>query len=191
MMPIRLRICMKMDWLLARGDGTRRLPVSNLSCRRERITATARKLHKNPELLQTALQTNAHGHRIVRPANRGDHRMPFPTRLANDGWWLCERPATALVCNFPLQTGSAIMTDFTAPASNAGSVHEGTFPVKAAIVLALAALADWLFYGYGIGISAAIFAVAVGCGSLLANLATLNRKQVLPAGVLLLVAMVP
>jgi hypothetical protein len=83
------------------------------------------------------------------------------------------------------------MADFTAPASNAGSVQEVTFPVKAAIVLALAALADWLFYGHGIGISAAIFAVAVACGSLLANLATLNRKQVLPAGVLLLVALVP
>jgi hypothetical protein len=84
-----------------------------------------------------------------------------------------------------------MMADFTAPASNAGSVHEGTFPVKAAIVLALAALSDWLFYGHGIGISAAIFAVAVACGSLLANLATLNRKQVLLAGVLLLVALVP
>ena len=83
------------------------------------------------------------------------------------------------------------MADFTAPASNASSVQEGTFPVKAAIVLALAALADWLFYGHGIGISAAIFAVAVACGSLLANLATLNRKQVLPAGALLLVALVP
>ena len=83
------------------------------------------------------------------------------------------------------------MVDFTAPASDAGSVQEGTFPVKAAIVLALAALADRLFYGHGIGISATIFAVAVACGSLLANLATLNRKQVLLAGVLLLVALVP
>ena len=97
--------------------------------------------------------------------------MPVPTRLANDGWWLCERPATALVCNFPLQTGSAIMADFTAPASDASSVREGTFLVKPAIILALAALADWLFYGHAIGISAAIFAVAVACGSLLANLA--------------------
>ncbi len=32
------------------------------------------------------------------------------------------------------------MADFTAPAFNAGSVQEGTLPVKAAIVLALAAL---------------------------------------------------
>jgi len=68
------------------------------------------------------------------------------------------------------------MADFSAPASNAGSVQEGTLSVKAAIVLALAALADWLFYRHGIGISAAIFAVAVACGSVLANLATLNRK---------------
>jgi uncharacterized protein DUF4153 len=83
------------------------------------------------------------------------------------------------------------MADFSAPASDAGSVQEGSFPVKAAIVLALAALADWLFYGHGIGISAAIFAVAVACGSLLANLATLNRRQMLPAGALLLAALVP
>jgi hypothetical protein len=83
------------------------------------------------------------------------------------------------------------MADFTTPASNAGSVQEGTFPVKAATVLALAALADWLFYGHGIGISAAIFAVAVASGSLLTNLATLNRKQVLLAGALLLVALLP
>ena len=83
------------------------------------------------------------------------------------------------------------MADFTAPASHATSVREGTFPVKAAIVLALAALADWLFYGHGIGISATIFAVAVALGSLLANLATLNRKQVPLAGLLLLVALVP
>ena len=83
------------------------------------------------------------------------------------------------------------MADFTAPASDAGSVQEGSFPVKAAIVLALAALADWLFYGHDIQISVAIFAVAVACGALLANLATLNRKQVPLAGLLLLIALIP
>lgn len=83
------------------------------------------------------------------------------------------------------------MADVTAPASNAGFVHDGTFPVKAAIVVALAAMADWLFYGHGIGISAAIFAVAVACGSLLANLAILNRRQVPSARALLLAALVP
>ena len=83
------------------------------------------------------------------------------------------------------------MTDFTTPTSNAGSAQEGTFPVKATIVLALTALADWLFYGHGIGISAAIFAVVLACGSLLANIATLNRKKVPLACALLSVALVP
>src|SRR5690242_19522866 len=98
--------------------------------------------------------------------------MAIPTRLANDGWWLCERPRAALICNFPLETGSARMIDITSPASDAGSAQEGSFPIKAAIVLTLAALADWLFYGHVIGISAAIFAVALACGSLLANATT-------------------
>ncbi len=75
------------------GDGTIRLPVSNLPHRRERISTSARKLHKNPELLLRVLQATAHRHQIVRSANWSDHRMPVPTRLANDGWWLCERPA--------------------------------------------------------------------------------------------------
>jgi hypothetical protein len=83
------------------------------------------------------------------------------------------------------------MSNFTMPASDAGSVQEGTLPVKAAIVLALATLADWLFYGHDIGISAVIFAVALACGSLLANLAILNRRQIPLAGVLLLAALVP
>lgn len=83
------------------------------------------------------------------------------------------------------------MTDLSTPASNTGSVREGTFPVKAAILVAMAALADWLFYGHGVGISAALFAVALALGSLLANASILNRKQLPLACVLLLAALVP
>jgi hypothetical protein len=54
------------------GDGTRRLPVSNLLLGRERISASARKLHKNPELLQSALQATAQRRRIVGLHTRGD-----------------------------------------------------------------------------------------------------------------------
>src|SRR6266542_274431 len=97
--------------------------------------------------------------------------MLVPSRLTNDGWWLCESPSTTLVCNFPLQTGNARMADFTTPTSNAGTVQENAFPVKPAMALALAALADWLFYGHRIGISVVVFAVALACGSLLANFA--------------------
>jgi hypothetical protein len=39
---------------------------------RERISASARKLHKNPELLQMTLQATAQRRQIVRPANQGD-----------------------------------------------------------------------------------------------------------------------
>src|SRR5438105_3335778 len=110
--------------------------------------------------------------------------MPIPSRLANDGWWLCENPSTALICEFPLQRGSARMADFTTPASNAGSVRDSAFPVKPVVAFALAALADWLFYGQRIGISAVIFAIALAGGSLLANFAKLDRRHILLAGIL-------
>lgn len=83
------------------------------------------------------------------------------------------------------------MADFTTPAPEAGSIPESTFPIKPAIALALAALADWLFYGHGIGVSATIFAVAVACSSLLVNRPRADSKQTHLAGVLLLAALVP
>jgi hypothetical protein len=83
------------------------------------------------------------------------------------------------------------MTDFTTPASNAGSVQDNAFPVKPAVAFALAALADWLFYGQRIGISAVIFAIALACGSLFANFAKLDRRQAMLAGILVLASLVP
>jgi hypothetical protein len=83
------------------------------------------------------------------------------------------------------------MTDFTTPASDAGSVQGNALPVKPAVAFALAALADWLFYGERIGISAVLFAVALACGSLLANFARLDRRQIMLAGILVLASLVP
>jgi hypothetical protein len=83
------------------------------------------------------------------------------------------------------------MTDFTTPASDTGSGQASTLAVKPAVALALAALADWLFYGERVGISAVAFAVALVVASLLANFTTLNRKQLLPAGILVLAGLVP
>jgi hypothetical protein len=59
--------------------------------------------------------------------------MPVPTRLANDGWWLCDRLAAAPVLS--LQAGSAAMADFSTLASDAGSARENASPVKPAIAL--------------------------------------------------------
>lgn len=83
------------------------------------------------------------------------------------------------------------MADFTTPASNASSIQDTAFPVKPLIAFALAALADWLFYDQRIGISAIIFAIALACGSLLANFARLDRRRVLLASILVLAGLVP
>jgi hypothetical protein len=83
------------------------------------------------------------------------------------------------------------MTDFTTPVSDTGSVRGNTFSVKPTAALALAALADWLFYGERVGISAVAFSIALVAASLLANFATLNRRQLLPAGILVLAGLVP
>lgn len=63
--------------------------------------------------------------------------------------------------------------------------------MRPAIALALAALADWLFYGQRTGISAVIFALALTGAAFLANFARLNKAQVLPAGLLVLFGVVP
>ncbi len=83
------------------------------------------------------------------------------------------------------------MTDFSTPASDASAIGDSAFPVKSAMALALAALADWLFYGERVGISAVAFSIALIVGSLLANFTTLDRKRLLPAGILVLAGLVP
>lgn len=82
------------------------------------------------------------------------------------------------------------MTDFTTPVS-AGSVQDNTFPVKPAIAVALAALADWLFYDERIGISVVLFAIALACGSLLANFARLERRNAVLAAILVFAGLLP
>ena len=83
------------------------------------------------------------------------------------------------------------MAEFSTPAPNAGSLQENDFPVKPPIALALAALADWLFYDQRVGVSAVVFAIALACGALLGNFARLDRTQLLLASALLLVALMP
>ena len=83
------------------------------------------------------------------------------------------------------------MTDLTTPATDVGSAQASSLPVKPAIAVGLAALADWLFYGHRIGISAVVFAVALVLGSFVANFATLNRGRLLPAAALVLAGLIP
>lgn len=83
------------------------------------------------------------------------------------------------------------MTSLSSTAPDIRPAKENVFPVKLAIALGLAALADWLFYGQRIGISVAVFAIALTCGSLLTNFSRLNGRPTLLAGILLLAGLVP
>ncbi|SDN51106.1 DUF4173 domain-containing protein [Afipia sp. GAS231] len=83
------------------------------------------------------------------------------------------------------------MTDFPTPASDSTIARKGVFPVKPAIAIALAALADWLFCDQPVGISAVIFTIALILGSLLANFATMDRTQLSLASLLAAAGLVP
>ena len=69
--------------------------------------------------------------------------------------------------------------------------RDASLAFKLAIAFVLAALADWLFYEQTIGISAVIFAVALACGSVIANLAGLSRSRIRLAGLILLAGLAP
>jgi len=69
--------------------------------------------------------------------------------------------------------------------------RESSLPFKLAIAFALAALADWLFYGQAIGISAVIFALALACGAAVANFADIDRRRLSLPCFALLAGLVP
>ena len=59
------------------------------------MTASAQKLHNNPEFLPGLAKQAANGRAITASLQRRNGRADaVPTRLANDGWWLCSLPST-------------------------------------------------------------------------------------------------
>ncbi|MFT4118448.1 DUF4173 domain-containing protein [Bradyrhizobium sp.] len=70
-------------------------------------------------------------------------------------------------------------------------IRHSALSVKLAMALALAAFADWLFYGRRIGLAVVIFAIAIATASLLANRATLNGRRAVTGGIVLGLGLVP
>lgn len=83
------------------------------------------------------------------------------------------------------------MTSLSSTVPDIRPTRENVFPIKMAIAFGLAALADWLFYGQRIGISAVVFAIALTRGCLFANFLRLNAKQTLLAGIVVLAGLLP
>ena len=55
----------------------------------------------------------------------------------------------------------------------------GGWPWQIAVVVILTALADWLFFRQVVGISLALFVLAVGIGVILTNRVEVSRREVL------------
>jgi Domain of unknown function (DUF4173) len=119
--------------------------------------------------------------------------MPVPSRLANDGWWLCDGPPiAATVIPFPnIQRGSASMTNLAQPESVIASARTNIVTIRLAAAIGLAALADWLFYDEYAGISVVMFSIVLASVSLATNLETVDRRKLLPAGLVLIVGLLP
>jgi len=63
--------------------------------------------------------------------------------------------------------------------------------IRIGAAIGLAALADWLFYEEYAGISVVLFAIALAGASLLTNRAMVDRRRLLPAGLVVIASLLP
>ncbi|WP_314951989.1 DUF4173 domain-containing protein [Bradyrhizobium cosmicum] len=70
-------------------------------------------------------------------------------------------------------------------------IRHSSIAAKVGLALVLAALADWLFYGARIGLSLALFAIAMACASVIFNHAGLNLRRAMIGTAILVAGLVP
>jgi hypothetical protein len=90
--------------------------------------------------------------------------MTIPTRIANDGWWLCaDQPPLRAATNRDEKEFQ--MTDVPTFAAPLPAFFNST---SRRLILAaiLAAVADWLFYDHRLGVSLALLLMLVAALSL-------------------------
>ena len=83
------------------------------------------------------------------------------------------------------------MSDVSVPASTELPRSSSGWPRQLVLVLAMVGLADWLFYGHAIGISALIFLMALDLGVVIANPLRTGRSDMLTGFGVLVMALVP
>ena len=79
----------------------------------------------------------------------------------------------------------------TTIAADLQPIRHSSIPAKLGLALALAALADWLFYGQRIGLSLTLFAIATACVSMLFNHAALDLRRAMIGAAILVAGLVP
>ncbi|WP_347339278.1 DUF4153 domain-containing protein [Bradyrhizobium ivorense] len=84
-----------------------------------------------------------------------------------------------------------MMTSLAPPQTETQPIAPGLPPAKGAATLALAALADWLFFGQQLGISVVIFAIALTGAALAANFGQLDHRRLLLAGLIVVAGLLP
>ncbi len=66
-----------------------------------------------------------------------------------------------------------------------------TIPIKVAVIVALAAIGDWLFYRHGIGISAAVFLVALGLAAVATNPFRAEPRETIAPSIIAATGLIP
>lgn len=79
----------------------------------------------------------------------------------------------------------------TTIAADLQPIRPSSIPAKLGLALALAAAADWLFYGPRIGLSLTLFAIATACVSMLFNHAALDLRRRITSAAILVAGLVP
>ncbi|MDN3275871.1 DUF4173 domain-containing protein [Frankia sp. RB7] len=92
----------------------------------------------------------------------------------------------------PITKGHLHMTSLASTiAADIQPIGHSSIPAKVGLALALAALADWLFYGERIGLSLSLFAIAIAVVSVLFNHAALDLRRALTSAAILVAGLVP
>src|SRR4029453_17509981 len=87
--------------------------------------------------------------------------------------------------------GDDLMTDSSAVATSPTLVRNGNWFERIAIVALLTALADWLFFRQHVGLSLALFIVALATAVLAANHTRADAREPTPYAVVLVAALLP
>lgn len=118
--------------------------------------------------------------------------MTLPTRLVNDGWWLCvprtpapprHRPALDPARDLPMTIASFFL--------DTPSPRRQILPIRLLLAGGLTAFADWLFYDQPFGLAFVVFLAALVGAAVVARRPRPSRRTAVVAAIVLLATLLP